>query len=110
MATDAGPDENHVQRAILSTVSTPAERIVDLSPGYSGSKVYAADVPGPGGRLPCIATFTPDWGDPEQWDFETTYALLQQHHILLPQLHSALAPQPDFPIFLHRASIHPTVR
>ena len=107
MSSEAGPHVGLIQRMIQTYLGGAAELIVDRSPGYSGSFVYAVDVVCPAGRLPCIVKLIPDWRDDEDvtnrvygsraTSFRAAYALLQQHAIPLPRLYAALAPQPELP-------------
>lgn len=117
MATDARPDSHHIQYIVDMTLGGSVKRIDDLSPGFSGSKVYAVDVVTPTGQLQCIVKLIPDWGNEEDWpndeqvtnrvygsraaSFGTSYALLQLHAIPLPQVFLARAPQPDLPYYCY---------
>lgn len=111
MPSEAGPDVGLIQSIIQTYVGGTVERIVDCSPGYSGSFVYAVDVVSPTRQLPCIVKLIPDWPDDAEVtnrvygsraaSFRTVYALLQQHAIPLPRLYTTLAPQPELPFYCY---------
>jgi aminoglycoside phosphotransferase (APT) family kinase protein len=111
MSGETRPDAGIVQRIVQAELGGSAERIVDRSPGFSGSFVYAVDVVAPTGQLPCIVKLIPDWPDDQEVtnrvygsraaSFRAAYALLQQHGIPLPRLYSALAPQPELPYYCY---------
>lgn len=111
MASAAQSDVQYIQRLIPTYLNGTAANIVDRSPGFSGSRVYAVDVATATGQRPCIVKLVPDWGDEHTWPvadqltnwvygghaagFGATYTLLQHHAIPLPHVYAALAPQPD---------------
>jgi aminoglycoside phosphotransferase (APT) family kinase protein len=111
MSSEARPDLTLIQRIVKIYLGATTEVIVDRSPGYSGSFVYAVDVVSPTRQLPCIVKLIPDWPDDQQVtnrvygshaaSFRAAYALLQQHAIPLPQLYTALTPQPDLPFYCY---------
>ena len=108
MSSEAKPDVGLIQHIVETYVGGTVERIVDRSPGFSGSFVYAVDVLAPTGNLPCIVKLIPDWPDDDEdvtnrvygsrsASFPAAYSLLQQAAIQLPQLYIALTPQPALP-------------
>jgi aminoglycoside phosphotransferase (APT) family kinase protein len=111
MSSEAEPDIGLIQRIVQTYLGGAAELIVDRSPSYSGSFVYAVDVVSSAGQLPCIVKLIPDWPDDQEVtnrvygsraaSFRAAYALLQQHAIPLPQLYTALAPQPELPFYCY---------
>src|SRR5215216_500375 len=94
MSSEAGSNVGLIQSIVQTYLGGTAELIVDRSPGYSGSFVYAVDVVSPNGPLPCIIKLIPNWGNDEEItnrvygsraaSFPAAYALLQQHAIPLP--------------------------
>ena len=111
MFSEAKPDVGLIQRIVQTYLGGTAERIVDRSPGFSGSFVYAVDVVVPTGNVPCIVKLIPDWPDDEDVtnrvygsraaSFPATFALLQQASIPLPQLYVSLVPQPALPFYCY---------
>ena len=112
MASEAKPDVGLIRHMVERYVGGTVERIVDRSPGFSGSFVYAVDVLAPTGNMPCIVKLIPDWPDDDEdvtnrvygsraASFPAAYTLLQQAAIPLPQLYTALEPQPELPFHFY---------
>jgi hypothetical protein len=111
MSSDAEPSPELIQRIVRTHLGATADLIVDRSPGFSGSFVYAVDLASPSAHLPCIVKLIPDWpDDPDVTNrvygshaasFRAAYALLQQCAIPLPQLYTALTPQPELPFYCY---------
>jgi hypothetical protein len=111
MSSEAKPDVELIQHIVQTHLDGTAERILDRSPGFSGSFVYEVDVTAPTGRVPCIVKLIPDW--PEDTDvtnrvygsgaasFPAAYALLQGAAIPLPQLYASLVPRPGLPFYCY---------
>ena len=111
MSSEAGSHPALIQRIVQTYLGATAELIVDRSPGYSGSFVYEVDLISPAAHLPCIVKLIPDWEDDEDVtnrvygsraaSFRAAYVLLQEHAIPLPQLYTALVPQPELPFYCY---------
>jgi aminoglycoside phosphotransferase (APT) family kinase protein len=109
MSCEAKPNAALIQHIIQTYLGGTAGQIVDRSPGYSGSFVYAVDVVAPAGDKPCIVRLIPDWEDDDDVanrvygsraaSFPAAHALLQGAAVPLPQLYAALMPQPELPFY-----------
>ena len=115
MASLVAADIQHIHRLVRTYLTGTAAHIVDRSPGWSGSRVYAVDVATASGLQPCIVKLVPDRGEEHTWPvadqvtnwvygghaagFDAIYALLQHHAIPLPHLYAALTPEPELPVF-----------
>lgn len=111
MVSEARPDIDLIQHVVQTHLGAPVGPIRELSPGYSGSFVYAVDVLSPSRPLPCIVKLIPAWPDDKDVtnrvygsraaSFPAAYTLLQQHAIPLPQLFAALTPHPELPFYCY---------
>lgn len=111
MSCEAGSHLDFIQRIVQTQLGATAELIVDRSPGFSGSFVYAVDLVSPSAHLPCIVKLIPDRPDDQDVtnrvygshaaSFRAAYALLHQYAIPLPQLYLALTPQPTVPFYCY---------
>ena len=113
MSSETLSDVEYIHRIVQLHLGGTVQLIVDRSPGFSGSRVYAVDVTMPTGQLPCIVKLIPDWGNEEDQphdeqatnrvygsratSFAAAYTLLHAHAIPLPQLYAACTPQPALP-------------
>jgi len=117
MTSAIEPTVSLIQQLVHAALGGTVALMVDRSPGYSGSSVYAVDVVTPTAQLPCIVKLIPDWGDDEDWpddvkvtnhvygsraaSFGAAYTLLHQYGIPLPQRYAAFSPQPGRPYYCY---------